>query len=97
MTGLLVFLVLLLIVMQCRLLQELLGLLVLAFVAAVAYGYFISSTTQQPPAEARPAVIHQAPEPRPAPPPTSSPASPPVHYNFDPWQGPQQPRPYRQQ
>lgn len=95
MTGLLVFLVLLLIVMQSRLLQELLGVVIMAFLAAVAYGYFLSST-DRPPAEAP--VIHQAPTVQAAPAAPAAPAASSGQYNFDPQQGPHRPpRPYRQQ
>lgn len=92
MTGLVVFLLLILIVMQSKLLQDLLGIVVLAFVAAVAYGYYINSTTEQPAAEAQPAVIYQAPEVQVPKDQARPPATSPGRYNFDP-----APRPYRQQ
>jgi hypothetical protein len=96
-TGFIVFLLLLLIVMQSKLLQELLGIVMLGLVAAVAYGYYISATT--PPAEqpASPVAIQPAPEVQVPKDPARPPATSPAPYNFDPWQGPRQPRPYRQQ
>ena len=92
MTGLVVFLLLVLIVMQSKLLQELLGLMVLAFVAAVAYGYYLGVPT--PPAElpALPVAIEPAPVTEvPKDPPKLPATSPGTGLDYRPA------RPYRQQ